>query len=60
MTNVRIALRKLLEKSSGADSLREMIGFAAQRRMALEAGTFCGAAHASAIASTKERMDRNQ
>ena len=37
MTDDRIALRELLEKGSDATFLREMIGFAAQRLMELEA-----------------------
>jgi transposase-like protein len=38
------ALRELLEKGSDATFLREMIGFAAERLMALETETLCGAA----------------
>ena len=38
MTDDKIALQDLLEKSSDASLLREMIGFAAQRLMALESG----------------------
>ena len=45
MTDDKIALRELLEKGSDATFLREMIGFAAQRLMALEAETRCGAGH---------------
>ena len=45
MTDDMIALRELLEKGSDATLLREMIGFAAQRLMELEAGTACGAGH---------------
>src|SRR5579864_4928469 len=44
MTDDRIALRELLEKGSDATFLREMIGFAAERLMALEAEQLCGAA----------------
>ena len=44
MTDDRIALRELLEKGSDAGFLREMIGFAAERLMALETGELCGAA----------------
>jgi transposase-like protein len=40
-----MALRGLLEKSSEADLLREMIGFAAERLMALEVGGLTGAGH---------------
>ncbi len=43
MTDDRIALRELLEKGSDATFLREMIGFAAERLMALETETVCGA-----------------
>ena len=45
MTDDRIALQTLLEKSSDASLLREMIGFAAQRLMALETDALCGAGH---------------
>ena len=45
MTNDKIALQGLLEKSSDASLLREMIGFAAQRLMELETDTLCGAGH---------------
>ncbi len=44
MTDDKITLRALLEKSSDASMLREMIGFAAERLMALETETLCGAA----------------
>jgi putative transposase len=45
MTNDQITLQGLLEKSSDAGLLREMIGFAAQRLMQLETDALCGAAH---------------
>ncbi len=45
MTDDMMTLRTLLEKSSDADLLREMIGFAAQRLMALEVEGVCGAGH---------------
>src|SRR6267378_3305177 len=45
MTEDKIALRALMEKGSDATFLREMIGFAAQRRMELETDTLRGAAH---------------
>ena len=43
MTDDRIALRELLEKSADADLLRDMIGFAAERLMALEVEGLTGA-----------------
>ena len=43
MTDEMMSLRTLLEKSSDADLLREMVGFAAQRLMELEVES--GAAH---------------
>jgi putative transposase len=45
MADETMALRGLLEKSSDADLLRKMIGFAAQRLMDLEAEGLCGAGH---------------
>ena len=45
MTDDKIALRELLEKGSDSTLLCEMIGFAAQRLMELEAETLCGAGH---------------
>jgi putative transposase len=44
MTDDMMTLRTLLEKSSDADLLREMIGFTAQRLMALEIEGLTGAA----------------
>ena len=44
-TDDMMTLRALLEKSSDADLLREMIGFAAERLMALEVEGLTGAAH---------------
>ena len=44
MTNDKIALRELLEKGSNTSILREMIGFTAERLMALETGSLCAAA----------------
>lgn len=45
MTDDRMALQHLLEKSCDTDLLREMIGFAADRLMALEVDGLCGAGH---------------
>jgi transposase-like protein len=44
MTDDKIALCSLLEKASDATFLRDMIGFAAERLMALETEALCGAA----------------
>lgn len=45
MTDDMMSLRALLEKSSDADLLREMVGFAAQRLMELEVESLTGAGH---------------
>ena len=45
MTTDMMSLQALLEKSSDADLLREMIGFAAHRLMDLEVESLTGAAH---------------
>jgi transposase-like protein len=45
MTIDKIALRELLEKGPDADLLREMIGFVAERLMALDVEGLCGAGH---------------
>jgi len=45
MTEEMMSLRTLVEKSSDADLLREMVGFAAQRLMELEVESLTGAAH---------------
>ena len=44
MTDDMMSLQSLLEKSTDADLLREMIGFTAQRLMALEVEGLTGAA----------------
>jgi putative transposase len=45
MTEDMMSLRALLEKSSDAELLREMVGFTAQRLMELEVESLTGAAH---------------
>jgi putative transposase len=45
MTDEMMSLRTLVEKSSDAELLREMVGFAAQRLMELEVESLTGAAH---------------
>ena len=45
MTDEMMTLRTLLEKSSDADLLREMIGFTAQRLMELEVESKTGAGY---------------
>ena len=45
MTDEMMSLRALLEKSSDADLLREMIGFTAHRLMELEVAGLTGAGH---------------
>jgi putative transposase len=44
MTNEMMALQGLLEKTSDANLLREMLGFAAERLMELDVGSKTGAA----------------
>jgi hypothetical protein len=56
MTDDRIALQDFLEKSSDASLLREMIGFAAQRLMALLTDALCGAGYGE---RTAERIRQN-
>lgn len=58
MTDDKIALRALLEKGSDATFLREMIGFAAERLMALEAEGLCGAGHGERSAERRNHQSR--
>ena len=51
MTDDMMTLRTLLEKSSDSDLLREMIGFTAQRLMALEIENLTGAAPGERVPS---------
>src|SRR3954453_14170324 len=53
MTDDNMSLRGLLEKTGDTDFLREMIGFAAQRLMELEAESLTGAPHS---ARTPDRL----
>jgi len=55
MTDDMMTLRTLLEKSSDADLLREMIRFTAQRLMELEIEGLTGAAHGE---RSPERMNQ--
>ncbi len=55
MTDDKLTLRTLLEKSSDADLLREMIAFSAQRLMELEVEGLTGAEHG---ARTPERINQ--
>jgi len=45
MTDDMMNLRSLIEKSADADLLRDMIGFAAEKLMALEVGAATGAGY---------------
>jgi len=50
MTDDMMNLRSLVEKSADADLLRDMIGFAAEKLMALEVGAATGAGYGEKIA----------
>ena len=57
MTDDRLALQALLEKTPDANYLREMIGFAARRLMELEIESHTGAAHGQR--SSGRQVQRN-
>src|SRR5450759_1705040 len=57
MTDDRLALKELLEKTPDANYLREMIGFAAQRLMELDIESRTGAAHGKR--SSERQAQRN-
>ncbi|MFP4270326.1 MAG: transposase, partial [Alphaproteobacteria bacterium] len=57
MTDVKMNLRGLLEKTADADLLREMIGFAAERLMELEVGELAGAGYG--VKSATRKAQRN-
>jgi putative transposase len=56
-TDESMNLRELLEKTTDGDFLREMIGFTAQRLMALEVETLAGAPHG--VRSPERLTQRN-
>src|SRR4051794_30124626 len=58
MTDEKIALRAMLEKSSEADVLREMIDFAAHRLMELDVDGLCGAGHGERSPGAGEPVQR--
>lgn len=57
MTDEMMALHAMLEKGLGADTLRAMIGFAAERLMELEVQALTGAGHGER--SSERRVQRN-
>jgi transposase-like protein len=57
MTDAMMSLKGLIEKTSDADILREMISFAAERLMELEVGALTGAAYGEK--SPERRAQRN-
>lgn len=59
MTDEMMSLRTLLEKSTDADFLREMIGFAAQRLMELDVESLTGAVGASCPPFASASLSRN-
>jgi hypothetical protein len=60
MTEDKLDLQALLGKSADPDFLREMIGFAAERLMALEVGALTGAGYGySAVENGAEADDES-
>jgi transposase-like protein len=57
MTDEMVTLRSMVEKAPDADLLREMIGFAAERLMEMEAGALTGAGYG--VKSTVRLAQRN-
>ena len=57
MTDAMMDLQGLLENTSDADLLREMIGFAAERLMELEVGGLTGAAYGEKSAERKAQRN---
>ena len=57
MTEDRLALLELIEKSADADLVREMLGFAAERLMEAEVQARTGAAHG--VRAPARQVQRN-
>lgn len=57
MTETMMGLQGLLENTSDADLLREMIGFAAERLMELEVEALAGAAYGEKGAGRKAQRN---
>ena len=57
MTDTSMLFQDLIEKSSDGDFLREMIGFAADRLMAMEVEGLCGASHGERSASRENQRN---
>lgn len=60
MTDDMMNLRALVEKTPDSDLLREMIGFAAERLMALEVGAATGPACGKKKAYARRRLGPSQ
>ena len=57
MTEKSMLFQDLIENSSDRDFLREMIGFAADRLMAMEVEGLCGASHGERSASRENQRN---